>query len=202
MTAQDIQYRSVQLYGGAMAADLPTTYSDVSDIRQVPDHQEVYLDTQGYSSIIFEILQRVEIPDGEAALKHHLADLVAEDMNDMKIWSCSGPAVVPSLHPRSDQAEKVQAWTILATTPPGEKMRGREREPAFVGVLLTMVRLVEVETDFLVVVNVPHVPGEFEEGSVDAVTGKMGPLLERAVAIREKVLGTLEVRDWGLFGEE
>lgn len=30
------------LYGGAMTAAVPKTFDDVSDFRQVPDHQEVF----------------------------------------------------------------------------------------------------------------------------------------------------------------
>jgi hypothetical protein len=68
--------------------------------------------------------------------------------------------------------------------------------------MLTLIRLVEWETDVLVTVNVPHVKGEFEVGSMDLEKGKMGALLERAAGWRERVLETLEVKDWGLFGEE
>jgi hypothetical protein len=32
------------LYGGAMTMSIPTKWRDVSDVRQVPDHQEVYQD--------------------------------------------------------------------------------------------------------------------------------------------------------------
>lgn len=46
-----------------------------SQIRQIPDHQEVYLDSNGYSGAIFEILEYVDKPDGEA-LQYHFADLV------------------------------------------------------------------------------------------------------------------------------
>jgi len=46
-----------------------------SNIRQIPDHQEVFLDNSGYTSIVFEILQRVEKPD-EEALQYHFSDLV------------------------------------------------------------------------------------------------------------------------------
>lgn len=93
-------------------------------------------------------------------------------------------------------------YTLLATSPPGGKQVGRANEPDFVAILLTMIRLKDQKTDILVTVNVPHVKGSYEAGSVDLEHGKMGKLLEKAVEWRQKVLGSFEVREWGLFGEE
>ena len=56
------------------------------NMRQVPDHQEVYIDMDGFTSIVFEILQRVEKPDIEA-LKYHLRDIVEEDIGETKVWT-------------------------------------------------------------------------------------------------------------------
>lgn len=68
--------------------------------------------------------------------------------------------------------------------------------------MLTLIRLVEQETDVLVTINVPHVIGQFEAGSVDLEHGKSGPLLETAAKWRERVMETFEVKEWGLFGGE
>lgn len=94
------------------------------------------------------------------------------------------------------------AYTLLATSPPGEKQRGRKNEPDFVGILLTMVRLAEQQTDILIAVNVPHIPGDYEPTEVDPETGKHGSLLEEGLKMREKVLQSFEVKDWGLFVQE
>lgn len=56
---------------------ISTQLTSPSNIRQIPDHQEVYLDNSGYTSIVFEILQRVEKPD-EEALQYHFHDLVRD----------------------------------------------------------------------------------------------------------------------------
>lgn len=68
--------------------------------------------------------------------------------------------------------------------------------------MLTLIRLADQKTDMLVTINVPHLPGQYEAGSVDLEHGKMGALLEQAGKWRERVLETFEVKDWGLFGEE
>ena len=93
-------------------------------------------------------------------------------------------------------------YNLLATSPPGAKQQGRANEPEFVAIMLTLIRLVAQKTDILVTINVPHVIGQYENGSVDLEHGKMGPLLEQAAKWRERVLESFEVKDWGLFGEE
>jgi hypothetical protein len=108
-------YRSTPLFGGALIVDLPSTFADVrcqnlplnpllptetnnpSTIRQVPDHQEVYLDKDGFTSIIFDITERVGVPgsgpatDG-AALTTHLEDIVDTDIDTIKVWSTTSTA--------------------------------------------------------------------------------------------------------------
>jgi hypothetical protein len=55
----------------------------------VPDHQEVYLDRNGLTSIIFDILARVD-EDDQSALKYHLEDITSGDKDgSSKIWSTS-----------------------------------------------------------------------------------------------------------------
>jgi hypothetical protein len=110
------RYKRTNLYGGAIVCDLPENFADVrwapganspvcanadnwhdivssSTIRQVPDNQEVYIDKDGFTSIIFDIMQRVEAPgedplerDGRA-LTTHLEDLVGEDVDTVKVWN-------------------------------------------------------------------------------------------------------------------
>ncbi|GAB7331771.1 hypothetical protein MBLNU13_g03736t1 [Cladosporium sp. NU13] len=191
-------FKPVELFGGAITADFPATFGDVSNIRQVPDNQEVYLDGEGFASVVVEILEREEKLDNEA-LEYHLRDLVEDDEDDAaektKVW-WTGEAVGGKLPPQTP------TYNLLATSPPGAKQQGRANEPDFVAIMLTLIRLVDQKTDILVTVNVPHVIGQYDTGSVDLQHGKMGPLLEQAAKWRERVLETFEVKDWGLFGEE
>lgn len=47
------------LYGGAVTAPLPSDYLDASTLRQIPDHQEVFLSPRTLTSLVFEINQYV-----------------------------------------------------------------------------------------------------------------------------------------------
>ena len=64
------------MFGGALAASLPSSFRDISDFVPVPDNQEIYQDmtkaeegspaVANYGQVIFEILDQAEKPDSEA----------------------------------------------------------------------------------------------------------------------------------------
>ena len=86
------QFRNTPLFGGAIVCDLPEKFADVSKLRQVPDNQEVWIDQDGFTSIIFDITERVGAPgtgpeiDGRA-MTTHLEDMVGSDIDTVKIWN-------------------------------------------------------------------------------------------------------------------
>ncbi|KAE8804053.1 putative ran guanine nucleotide release factor [Hordeum vulgare] len=58
-----------QLFGGAISTAFPVWFQDVSNIREVPDHQEVLVDPARDESLIFELLDlKGEVEDGGSAL--------------------------------------------------------------------------------------------------------------------------------------
>lgn len=70
-----------------------------STIRQVPDHQEVYLSATGFSSLIVDLGERVtHTSTDEEALRYHFDDTV-DDKDTKKIWSVDsgGTVKVPNL---------------------------------------------------------------------------------------------------------
>mmetsp|Transcript_9351 Transcript_9351/g.11644 ORF Transcript_9351/g.11644 Transcript_9351/m.11644 type:complete len:154 (-) Transcript_9351:1206-1667(-) len=68
----------VELYGGAVTTSLPDGIVDVSDMRQVPDNQEVFIIEEGDNdiSIIFDLLEQVDAGDINTALKMHIDDML------------------------------------------------------------------------------------------------------------------------------
>lgn len=86
-------YTRTPLFGGALECALPDNFADVSKLRQVPDNQEVFIDKDGFTSIIFDITERVGGPgsspeiDGQA-LTTHLEELVGTDDDTVvKMWN-------------------------------------------------------------------------------------------------------------------
>ncbi|TVY24825.1 putative ran guanine nucleotide release factor [Lachnellula hyalina] len=204
-------FRSTPLFGGALIVDLPSTFADVSTIRQVPDHQEVYLDKDGFTSIIFDITERVGTAgsgpavDG-AALTTHLEDIVDSDVDTVKVWNTSNtqfsklPFVpLSSRTPILLNREGIPAYTLIATqTPPPAP---DSKSPDFTAIVLTLIRLERESTDVLITINVPHIKGEYTQEEVDMEMGKQGKLIESSVEIAARIWETFKIKDWGLFNE-
>ncbi|OMH78409.1 Ran guanine nucleotide release factor, partial [Zancudomyces culisetae] len=71
-----------KLYGGYMSISIPNTLLDASQIRQIPDNQEVFLNPENDESLIVEILEYQDVPNSEA-LRVHFDNLAEE--NDAKL---------------------------------------------------------------------------------------------------------------------
>ncbi|KAL8713941.1 MAG: hypothetical protein Q9220_002087, partial [cf. Caloplaca sp. 1 TL-2023] len=174
------------------------------NIREVPDHQEIYLDASGFSSIIIEINERVteDLTTDQEALEYHFHDIVDEH-DTSKIWHTEA-AHLPNFPPDTP------CYTLLATTTPpplapatnGNNNGPRAMTPTFTAIELTLIRLIPQSTDILLIVNIPHIPGHQEptDGDVDFEAGRFGSLVEAGVRMRDELWRTLEVKDWALFG--
>lgn len=192
-------YKSTPLYGGALVCDLPEKFTDVSKLRQVPDNQEVYIDHDGFTSIIFEITERVGKPgsgpetDGEA-MTIHLEDIVGSDIETVKVWNTTETQF-------SRLGNDIPAYTLIATQTPRADSKSPTSAPDFTALILTIVRLEKESTDVLITINVPHIKGEYDEDEVDLELGKQGELIGDAVEFAARIWSSFKVKDWGLFNE-
>ena len=74
-----MEWISKDLFGGAITAQIPLSSTDASNIRQIPDNQEVFLHKSTDQSFIIEIL---EIPATESyknAAEFHFMNLAEEN---------------------------------------------------------------------------------------------------------------------------
>ncbi|KAK5662604.1 hypothetical protein OQA88_8518 [Cercophora sp. LCS_1] len=192
-------YKTTPLFGGALACDLPEKFADVSKLRQVPDNQEVYIDKDGFTSIIFDITERVgptstgSLETDGRALTMHLEELVGDDADTVKVWNTTETQF-------SHLDASIPAYTLIATQTP-KSASERSSAPDFTALILTLVRLEKESTDILITVNVPHIKGEYDEDEVDLALGKQGELIGDAVEYAAKIWSTFEVKDWNLFSE-
>jgi hypothetical protein len=70
---------------------------------------------------------------------------------------------------------------------------------------MTVVRLQEQTTDLVITINVPFtsvgmVAAEGALGWQGELSGVPGELLQAGMMVRDKVLETFRICDWGLFG--
>nr|CDS32961.1 ran guanine nucleotide release factor [Hymenolepis microstoma] len=63
------------LYGGALEIQLPSPANDVSNFRQVPDNQEIFVNPANNQSIIVDILEAISEPDLVEAVKFHFQEI-------------------------------------------------------------------------------------------------------------------------------
>lgn len=72
----------------------------------------------------------------------------------------------------------------------------RRKEPEFAYIHLLLLRLKEQGTDILVTINIPHYRGEYEKPSQE---GQETKLMKDSAVVKEKVLESLQIKDWNLF---
>lgn len=190
-------YTITPLFGGALECELPTKFADVSNLRKVPDNQEVWIDKDGFTSIIFDITERVgpdkaSLEDDGRAMTTHLEELVGSDADTVKVWNTTETEF-------SRLPEGIPSYTLIATQTPHVDSKDTSSAPDFTAIILTLLRLEKEKTDILVTINVPHIKGEYDEDEVDLALGKQGELIGDAVEYAAKIWETFDIKDWKLF---
>lgn len=69
--------------------------------------------------------------------------------------------------------------------------------PEFVYIHLMLLRLKEQGTDMMISVNIPHYSGEYEKPK-DGGEG-VTQLMKDSEKIKERILETFDIKEWGLF---
>lgn len=228
------------LYGGAITVQLPSDFLDASDLRQVPDHQEVYLSPRTLTSAVLEINQYVSSPrptgsqtgvdpvmiapappkaggsangagagaganlnlnnDNAAAALYHLRDLV--DPKDTLTFIGTPKSVqmqrpslagLPAFVVRGRVSTRETKGRVPSVLPEEYQHAPEVEVQTSTTIRLLLVRIEAKGTDLCVAVNVPW--KELEEGKgVEEEEGF-------ADVVLENVVESLDVRDFGLFGE-
>lgn len=193
-------FETRELYGGAISVSLPTTYIDASDIRQIPDHQEVFLSNKTLTSLIFEINQFVKQLD-PAALYFHFTDVItppdklageldaptkislaSPSLKDFPAYLVRGTIASPEINRKADSSLPVE-W-----------QESPETVDAKTAVWQLVIRLEKYGTDFCARLNVP-MKELFEKQDLEAEEAMVKTVMEKIVA-------TLDIKNFGLFGED
>ncbi|XP_062903690.1 ran guanine nucleotide release factor isoform X1 [Mobula hypostoma] len=152
------------LFGGSFSIVLPPHFTDVSDIRDVPDNQEVFVHNSTEQSIIVELLEyQSQVADEEAA-RYHFDDVTA--INDA---SGKEGTEVLSVEPVSrDQLamqELSSAWFLSGRQ---QVAKFNEQAKNTVNVHLALFRLRQYTTDILITFNDPTTISPFSSSSRQA----------------------------------
>lgn len=178
------------LFGGAIVATLPSRFVDVSDVRQIPDNQEVFLDGNTDQSYIFELLDlAVEAQATEAAAFHFRS--IAHDNDAVTLVEESSTATVEL--PRPHQGTLSRNWGLQTVA----KFKEGAEAANQIRVHVACFRLNNVETDLVMSMNAP-VAINAASSTAEAPTAIMDP--EQVLAEFLAVSETVEVKDYSLFG--
>ena len=187
-----------ELYGGLIRAALPENYIDASDLRQIPDHQGVFLSPKTLTSLIFEINEYVSTTTDAAAVDFHFKDVIAEpdhvygnlsgptqvtmaaaSLNQYPAYICEGSITSPEVDKNASSAL------------PLEWQQDPQTNDYYTKVYQLVVRLVKYETDLCVRINVPL----REMQSQEEATAEE----DFAKVMMEKIVATFDVVNFGLF---
>lgn len=175
------------LFGGAITSYVPEGFEDASRLRDVPDTQEVFVNARptgvrhadglaDQASIVVELLERVVAADDEAALREHVAELVAVDggheLRFARVQALGGERLACVAE------ERACKWDKPALEEP-------------VVLCVGLVRLADVATDAVITVHVP--------GAVVGDGAALPPAIEAAYALLLRMVREFTVVDKTLF---
>mmetsp|Transcript_3372 Transcript_3372/g.5540 ORF Transcript_3372/g.5540 Transcript_3372/m.5540 type:complete len:210 (+) Transcript_3372:56-685(+) len=206
MTSTTSYTTTTPLYGGAIVCDIPTSWKDVSDMRQVPDHQCVYLGPtlQEEPSLVIEILDHQGSVSNDNAAKYFFDDLAeANGCSSTTTTSSNSFVTIPAtttttLLKNNNKQENHSTMCFLGI---GMQRVAKGRDVDMAGnprilpiinvqIELAVLRLPQVQTDLLITVSRTIKAG-------DATTTQQQPQLSEEF---QRILATFEIRDWSLFG--
>ncbi|MCJ1269085.1 multicopy suppressor of ts gsp1 [Lobaria immixta] len=168
-----MRFKPAELFGGAMTAEIPEGFGDVSLLRPVPSHQEIHLSATGFTSLILEVTERVDhLSSDQEALRYHFDDIVTPG-DTSHVWETSNviqlpnfPSPTPTLSllatvtpPPTPSSLSQQQSGLTATSIQPDSTQPLQNSTA---ILLTLIRLLPQSTDLLLTISVPlHQPPQF-----------------------------------------
>lgn len=200
------------LFEGAMVCRMPGHWRDVSNIRQVPDHQECWQDVTDDSDassstgavLIIEILELQSSVDADHAAEYFFRDLAdangCDPVQHLSSFRADEPMLAASSFLAVSVAQEGLPMDAVVCAASGDQrvpLQVGQREtdaadarptPDFrtVHIRLCVLRLPEQTTDLLITLSTP-----IEE--MDNVNPPSAELFRH-------IISTLRIRDWSLFG--
>ena len=178
-----------------MTVDLPTSWLDASNVREVPDNQEVFTSDTSNSSVIFEILQAVteaqieaaglkssDDQPGLAALEYHINDVVDEvdSFHSLGVEMAGLPAGLGSCSARVTVENKRKRGDVN-----GSSTKAMDQILIF-----TLIRLPEKGTDILIYIVIKEDKEPEHSQQREEVT-----------VMNHAILNSFKIVDDSLFGE-
>ena len=194
-----MSFKTVDLFGGAMQIQVPASFDDVSTLRDVPDHQEVFCDRQGDDSLIVELLGYEDDIDNGDAAAYFFAQLAKD--NEAKEAGVMRVDVLAESDVPGVPASPFRSLLV------GRQAVAKFNEAAtnVVEIYVANVRLPAQTTDVLITYNRAVVvnPESSSATSMEKAYGKdslkITPEDQAQLAVKT-ALASFTIRDFSLFG--
>jgi Ran-interacting Mog1 protein len=191
-----VSFSTRDLYGGAIRCKVPAEWTDMCDLRQVPDHQECWYEPDKRILLVFEIVEYEEDINDDDSTEHYFWDLASTNHSDLK------QAVFETVEMEESVEEGV--YESLVESAQVRRGYGYQRVvmgtyPSFYGELerhdsvwthveLCVIRLPDVSTDILITMSEPS-----SENPMDA------DALKSSAGLFNTVISSFSILDWTLF---
>ncbi|KGU22581.1 hypothetical protein MG7_04612 [Candida albicans P34048] len=206
---------TTELYGGAITiSKLPNSFIDISQIRQVPDTQEVFInqlsshnDSHDVSgsfdhSFIIDLLQRVDPIDYQEAIHLHLQDIVPPHVHNQPIEQIKQQQEEEEEDNEDDDNDDdgiIRYFSFVQFKPQYKKFDPNE-SPKQIITLICLIRLEKVDTDVLLQYIIP-LKSENENVNVNFEgSTKVDKIVKESYDLFKKIALSFTVKDWNLFG--
>lgn len=206
---------TTELYGGAITiSKLPNSFIDISQIRQVPDTQEVFInqlsshnDSHDVSgsfdhSFIIDLLQRVDPIDYQEAIHLHLQDIVPPHVHNQPIEQIKQQQEEEEEDNEDDDNDDdgiIRYFSFVQFKPQYKKFDPNE-SPKQIITLICLIRLEKVDTDVLLQYIIP-LKSENENVNVNLEgSTKVDKIVKESYDLFKKIALSFTVKDWNLFG--
>uniref|UniRef100_A0A7S0BEY5 Ran guanine nucleotide release factor n=1 Tax=Rhodosorus marinus TaxID=101924 RepID=A0A7S0BEY5_9RHOD len=194
---QDRNWTVRKLFGGTIEVNLPEEFEDMSDVRLVPDYQEVFADADTDRSVIIECMQ-LGLCGPERAATWHFENLVSEmEAQNSELQDAAGITQQEAVNLDMSKVSPTKALgTIVAP-----KFRDEIVKANTVEMSIACLRLTNVTTDLLITVNCPlfiHSESSAARDGASIQNESNNPSERRRLF--EGILSSFKILDWSLFG--
>nr|ADO28291.1 ran guanine nucleotide release factor [Ictalurus furcatus] len=178
------------LFGGAMSAVLPSNTKDISELREIPDNQEVFAHTHTDQSIIIELLEYQSHVEDSQAARYHFEDVAGSN----KVMEAGQMEVMEVQCVPQEQLSLSQCSSAWILT--GAQLISKFNEEAknIVKIHLCLFRLPEYTTDILITFNDPF--------SISPLSSSSSASADGAWTVQDfhTLVQSFQLLDPGVFG--
>ncbi|XP_041861867.1 ran guanine nucleotide release factor [Melanotaenia boesemani] len=180
------------LFGGALSAVIPHSATDISELREIPDNQEVFAHAHTDQSLIVELVEyQAQVSDQDAA-RYHFEDIAGSN-KALEPGAFEVTEIVALPKPELSLSDCSCAWMLTGTQ---RVSKFNEEARNNVTIHLGLFRLPQFSTDVLITFNDPQKISP-DSSSASAVETHREPW---TVLDFQRLLQTLTLHNPGLFG--